>query len=349
MCGDACFDTNATADHCGACGHSCGAGQCTAGACEPFVAAGGFTKVHAIAISPSGLVIAADSDVSLCSDPKGCPATSSLKTVKAGISQLNDVTVAGADVYFDGNEGDAEIVWRCPTAGCPAAGPTVVENVVNDAIGRVVAGPTSILWTRYDSYYGPYSRRCALPGCASNVDVRPQPSTGPYYDNPARENTVPSKVVSVGATSTLWATGALYNDNGKQLRSCPLNGPCATPNEISTNSNTVTALTYYDGKHYGASGDGSGGTIIFAVSDAAPGARTPLVSDAAGVTDIAVDASGIYWLNGTTGKIHRCAQLTGCAGSGATLATAQTGATRIRLDDKFVYWARPTIVMKVAK
>ena len=62
-----------------------------------------------------------------------------------------------------------------------------------------------------------------------------------------------------------------------------------------------------------------------------------------------MDASGIYWVNGTTGKVLRCATLAGCSGSGETLATGQVGATRIALDAKFVYWATPTSVMKVAK
>ena len=54
-------------------------------------------------------------------------------------------------------------------------------------------------------------------------------------------------------------------------------------------------------------------------------------------------------MNGTTGKVLRCATLTGCAGSGETLATGQVGATRIAVDAKFVYWTTSTTVMKVAK
>ena len=215
--------------------------------------------------------------------------------------------------------------------------------------GRVVAGPTDVLWTRYQSYYGPYSRRCSLPGCTSNADVRPKASTQ-YSLDPMREMSVPSTIVSVGAVSTLWATGALYSDNCKQLRACGLASPCPTPTEVDTGAASVSALTYYDGKHYGASGASGGGNVIFSVSDTTPvAARALLVSDAAGVADVAVDASGIYWVNGMTGKVLRCATLTGCLGGGETLATGQAGALRIRLDAKFVYWMTPTAVMKVAK
>ena len=349
LCADICVDTQGSGTQCGACGHSCGGGQCSGGLCQPFPAANGFTAVHAIAASPSGIIISADNDVSLCANPSGCSAAT-LKTIRAGVSQLNDVTVAGTDVYFDGNVGNSEIVYRCPIAGCPGTGPTIVENITNDGIGRVVAGPNDVLWTRY-SDFGPYSRRCVLPGCASNVDVRLKGAVD-YSVNPAREQSVPSKVVSVGAVSTLWATGSLYNDPLKQLRACPLASACAVPVEIDTGAAGVSALTYFDGKHYGASGaSGGGGSVVFSLSDAAPGAgaRALLVSDAAGIADVAVDASGIYWVNAVTGKVLHCAKLTGCSGSGETLATGQTGAIRIRLDAKFVYWMTTTSVMKVAK
>ena len=348
VCGDTCVDTTTSATHCGRCDHACGAGQCSDSACQPFPVATGFTAVHGIAISPSGIVISADSDVSLCANPNGCTAAS-LTTIKAGVSQLNSVTVAGTNVYFDGNEGDFENVYRCPVAGCPGAGPDMIEEVVNDSIGRVVAGPNSVMWTRYDSYYGPYFRRCALPGCTSNVDVRSMSATGSYSTSVTRELTTSLNIVSVGATSTLWATGGLYNDNSKQLRACPLASACTTPTEIDTGGNSVSALTYHDGKHYGASFATGGGNVIFSVSDASPGARTPLVSDAAGIADVAVDASGIYWVNGTTGKVLRCTKLTGCMGSGETLALGQIGARRIAVDEKFVYWMTSTAVMKVAK
>lgn len=349
ICGNACVDTQGSATNCGACGHTCGAGPCNAGACQPFPVATGFTAVHGISASSAGVVIAADSDLSLCTKPEGCTATGSLTTIRAGLSQLSDVTVADTNVYFSAGNGDFQIVFRCPVAGCPAAGPDTIENIVNDGIGRVVASPTNVAWTRYQSYYGPYSHQCALPACSTNLVVRPQPATGPYSSDPTREMTVPSSIVSVGKVSTLWATGSLYNDATKQLRACGLAASCPTPTELDTGGNVVTALTYYNDLHYGASGASGGGSVIFSVSDATPGARTLLVSDAAGIADVAVDASGIYWSNAQTGKILRCSTLTGCQGSGQTLATGQTGVSRVRLDAGFVYWMTPTAVMKVAK
>ena len=133
-------------------------------------------------MSPSGVVISADSDAQPVRESGRLHGGHrSRTTIEAGVSQLDDVTVAGTNVYFDGNEGDYAIVYRCPVAGCPGAGPDVIETVVNDSIGRVVAGPTDVVWTRYQSYYGPYSRRCSLPGCTSNADVRPKASTSVFH------------------------------------------------------------------------------------------------------------------------------------------------------------------------
>ena len=358
-CGGACVDTTISTVHCGKCDHACGAGACTASTCQPFPVAPGFTDVRSIASSPSGLVIAHGSDLKLCGNPDGCT-QQNLATIRAGLSQLNDVTVAGTDVFFDANQGDFEIVYRCPVAGCPGTGPIEVENVVNDSIGRVVAGPSTVAWTRYQSFYGPYSRRCdSLPGCGTVAEVLKKPTTSPtngYYNDPARELTVPSKVISVGQTTLLWATGGVYNSNAKQLRACPLAAGCTAGTDIDTSFGSVTALNFFNGKHYGAMFAQSGGQVVFSVNDVNPGAPTVLVADASGITDVAVDASGIYWINATTGKILRCANLAGCPGSGETLASFTPVAInpndprpRIALDAKFVYWSTKTTVMKVAK
>ena len=344
-CGDSCLDTSISALHCGRCGHSCEAGQCVGGACQPFPLATGFTAVHAIDVAANGLVVSADNSLTLCTLPGGCTATT-LQTVGTGFAQLGDAAVAGADVYFQTGQGDFSLISKCPVAGCPAGGPTVIENVVNDSIGRIVAGPSNVAWSRTQSFYGPYIRSCTLPACSSVLALRPippDPST-----NAGHETTIPIVTMAAGPTKLLYAT-SIYNDGVTHLRECALGAACPTPTAIDTGASTVVALTQTGGLFYGASGNGSGGQVIWSASDAAPTTRTPLVSDANGISDIAVDASGIYWINATTGKVQVCKTLTGCAGGGALLATGQTGATRIRVDASFVYWMTPTAVWKLAK
>jgi hypothetical protein len=344
-CANTCLDTMVSAVHCGRCDHSCETGQCVAGACQPFPVATGFTAVHAIDISSSGLVISADGSITLCSAPGGCTPTT-LKTVGTGFTNLRDAAVAGADVYFEVGQGDFSLIQKCPLTGCPAGGPVLIESVVNDTIARIVAGPNNVAWSRTQSFYGPYIHSCTLPGCSPVLNLRPippDPST-----NPGHETTIPIVTMAVGPTKLLYAT-SIYNDGVTHLRSCALSATCTTPTNIDTAASTVVALTESAGLFYGSSANSTGGQVIWSASDVAPTTRTALVADAAGVADIAVDTSGIYWINATTGKVQVCKTLTGCPGGGDLLATGQMGATRIRVDAKFIYWMTPTAVWQLAK
>lgn len=357
LCGDACIDTTRSEGHCGTCDHSCNGASCSAGACQPLEIAGGFTQVKSIDISSMGVVMIVDNgtseDVKRCGVATGCTAAT-LSDVSTGGNQLERIAVSGTNVYWTTAPSDPWIVYRCPLTGCPGTGPNEIENT-NDRIGALVAGPNDLYWALDNGYYGPHSKRCTLPACSSKQVVRVRGNT--EYENlvdpsvnPSRERQRPSKVVSAGKTTVLWDTGSLYNSNVRRLRSCPLASQCTAPTEVNTDGAAVSALTYFNDRHYGASGANSG-NVIFSVADVAgTTTRTVLVPDAAGIADVAVDASGIYWVNATTGNVRRCAKLTGCdAGSVETLATGQTGATAIRVDAANVYWALPTKVMRVVK
>lgn len=348
VCGEACVETKTSSSHCGKCGHSCNGGSCADGLCQPVEMASGFTTVNGIVASPMGVVMMVDDkDVKRCGVPTGCTAgTLSDVSTNSSPRWFKHITIAGSEVFWDGAPSDPWIVWHCPAAGCPASGPIQVESN-NDRFGALVAGPNDVYWT-IAGYNAPYSHKCTPPACSSFSEVRPYVSSAPYpYDSPqtpTHEMTIPTSIVSVGATSVIWATGGLYNDS-KYMRSCALAAACPTPTEIEGAG--ASALTYYGGKHYGAAG-----TTIFSIDDAAPTtARANVAPEAAGVVAMAADASGVYWVNATTGNVRRCAKLTGecAAGEVETLAVGQTGATGIAIDANNVYWAMPTKVMRVVK
>lgn len=345
LCTDKCIATQTTKEHCGKCGHSCNGGDCVAAACQPVQIASA-TKMLWFDVGAAGVVMSMDdTKVRLCDLATGCN-EAQLKPIASGLSYNQHVVVSGNTVFFDGQTGDPYLIYKCATTGCPGSGPDVVENIVNDSIGNIVAGPNALVWTRYQSYYGPYSNKCALPACSSVENVRLKPTTGPYYSDPAREQDVPSKVISAGVNTTLWSTGGLYNAS-VNLRSCALGATCSP---IDIPGAGAQALTYYDGKHYGA-GNSSPGDAIFTIADTVgTTTRTPIVNDDDGISDVAVDASGIYWVNSTTGQVRRCATLAGCSAAQIeTLATGQTGATKIRVDAANVYWMTSTKVFRVVK
>lgn len=349
LCTDACVDTKTTKEQCGACGHNCNGGGCVDGQCQPIQIASA-TKMLWFDVAAAGVVMSMDdTKVRLCDIPTGC-SEAQLKSIASGLSWNAHVVVSGTTVFFDGQTGDPYLVYKCAITGCPGTGPDVVENIVNDSIGNIVAGPTDLVWTRR-GYYGPYTNKCVLPGCAAPLTVRPAPpsSQGYYGDVPSRELDTPNHIISVGANTTLWSTGGIYATSTPFLRSCPLSTTTCTPTDI-TNAAGVLALTYYSGKHYGVENAANGEAIFTVVDTAGTSTRTVIAGDDDGITDIAVDASGIYWVNGTTGFVRRCPNLTGCtAAQNQTLATNQTGAKHIRLDAGNVYWMTDTKVLRVVK
>lgn len=351
VCGGACVDVQKSGAHCGKCNHSCGTAACVAGACQPFAMVSGYTKVHAIDVSASGVVVAADSDVAYCAKAQGCTSTT-VSVIAGAVNGLGDMAVEGANVVFKATlaASGATLVQRCAIAGCGT--PETIDNISNETLGRIVMGPTKGVWTATNSYYGPRIRKCERPGCTSVADLKSEYS-GNWASLPDRETAVPFMHASVGTTKVMWATGGLASGADVQLRYCTIGQSCTTPGDVSRGTyGAVESLFFAVDKHYVAIEETPGATktVIASTPDALPGSFTPLLIDAKGVSSLWVDSSGIYWSNGVTGKIARCSKLTGCtAAEIEVLATGQTGATSVRADASTVYWIAGANVMAVAK
>ncbi|MDB4934856.1 MAG: Tryptophan synthase alpha chain [Labilithrix sp.] len=345
LCTDACVDMMTSSDHCGKCGHSCGGGQCLAGVCQPVRIAGGLTNAHAIDLSPTaGVVISADKDVVRCDAPGGCtPAT--LKAVATGFNQLNDMVVAGTDVYFIYQFGDFSRLVKCPLAtGCPAPAAidaNIVEDSVNRNLSRLVVAPARLVYA-VQSYQGPFIKACNLPGCTSPSTVRVEQASSTATTS---DTSNPITTLAASSTEVLYGS-AVYGVGGVSVRACAFPSCGQTPTNVGVgNGGTAVGITFFNGKFYFATSGGSSDAIWTVVDGATT--KSPFGADSGGISDIAVDASGVYWSNATTGKILKC-DLTGCPG-GTLLAAGQTGAARIRVDAKFVYWMTPTAVLRLAK
>lgn len=355
LCTDKCVDTKTNADHCSKCGRSCGGGTCTDGLCQPVQIATATAMIDFDVVvdgTTAKVVMNMDTDkIRLCDLAAGCNAAQ-LKSIASGLSNSRYLTIAtttaGKTVFFNHNFGDNELISKCSIDGCPGAGPELVESVVNDTIGNVVAGPNAVVWTRQD-YSGPYIEKCVLPACSGVATIRPMPGSGYYGDNPAREQDVPTHKFSPGANTVLWSTGGLYNAS-VFARSCAMSDTnCTSPTDVDTAAGII-AVTFFNGKHYALASAQNGDSIISVADAAGTTTRSILASDDDGTTDIAVDASGIYWVNGTTGQVRRCPNLAGCtAAQVETVAIDQAGAKRIRLDANNVYWMTDTKVFRVVK
>ncbi len=344
LCADSCVLTATSLDHCGKCGHSCEGGQCSAGVCQPLQIVGGLVKTHAIDISPTaGVVVSADKNVVRCDAPNGCT-PSTLKAVATGYLGLSDVAVAGSELFFVDQMGDVSRLVKCPLAtGCPppaASDANAVDVIVNRTLSRVVVAPGRLVYA-VRGFNGPLIKTCVLPGCTTPTTVRPEQASATAADSDTA-----NPIVTVGASTTGVLYGsAVYGVGGVSVRGCTFPS-CASPTNVGVGSGgAAMGVTFFNGKFYFAT-TGGASDAIWTVTDGAT-TKTSVGSDAGGISDLAVDASGFYWSNATTGKILKC-DLTGCAG-GTLLASGQDGATRIRTDAKFVYWMTPTAVFRLAK
>jgi hypothetical protein len=76
--------------------------------------------------------------------------------------------------------------------------------------------------------------------------------------------------------------------------------------------------------------------------------RVTVANLSANITALEVDASGTYWIIGSS--IQTC-PIAGCVGGPTDLATAQGSPQMLRLNDQFVYWvnADDNTIHRVAK
>jgi hypothetical protein len=345
LCGDACVATATSADHCGTCGHSCEGGQCMGGVCQPLLIAGGLTNTHAIDVSPTaGVVISADNNIVRCDAPTGCT-PSTLKAVATGFNGLNDVVVSGSELFFSYQFGDFTRLVQCPlSTGCPPAAAinaNLKDDIVNKLISRVVVAPGRLVYA-VQSFNGPLIKSCGLPGCTSPSTVRPEQASATATDS---DTSNPILSLAASTTEVLYGS-AVYGVGGVSVRACAFPS-CASPTNVGIGSSGGVGLgvTFFNGKFYFAT-PGGGSDSIWTVVDGAT-TKATFGADNGGISDLAADASGVYWANATTGKILKC-DLGGCAG-GTLLASGQDGAKRIRVDAKFVYWMTPTAVFRLAK
>ena len=65
-CGQDCADLTKDGDHCNACDHSCGGGECIAGICQPHTLATGINDLHAIGLDSARVYFSAGDFVRSC-------------------------------------------------------------------------------------------------------------------------------------------------------------------------------------------------------------------------------------------------------------------------------------------
>jgi hypothetical protein len=300
--------------NCGRCNHDCLGGACYQGQCGPVTIASGLYNTGAIAVDGAKIYWgAAGAGIYDC--PKsGCDGGA--PELFAATSQPFAIALDSSDVYFIGQD-SAIAVYDCPKSGCTKP-TTLVSTIASDTYALAVDST--------DVYIGSNGiLRCARGGCG---------------DAPATLVTA-----SYGVTDLAIDTTTVYFPyfTFSAMLSCPKTG-CALPTTLASSQPSASRVTAFGGEIFwidrGAT-DTSGSLMRCTPSTCY--AATQVTSGRLNPWAIAVDASGIYWVDlGTPAKQYSdsavlMCPLSGCSGAPTVLASAAS-ADGIALDDASVFW-----------
>jgi hypothetical protein len=332
ICAGQCVNVADSSLHCGRCGHDCGGGVCVAGKCQPVLVADSDDRLDlpaALAVNTTAIFWTERTRVRSCPLPQGCTTEPTL--IADGYSALNAIGVTEDAVYFTGCAGcnDHHDMLRCPATGCPDPVSPVASST--STYEDIVIGQFFAYWRESTD---------ALVGC-------------PHADCAAGLRRLPSSWFG-GALGGITLTGGTVYVKpagpsiGMEMRTCREIDGCA-PQTIVTNSfNIVPPFRIRDAKAYWL-GDSPTGRVVRVCSLANCAAGTTFAVGASGDAEIAVDDTGVYWMNPSGGTLNTC-PLSGCPPEGAvTLVNGRTNPRLLTLGAGFVYWIEGNTIAKIAK
>lgn len=317
--------------NCGACGHDCMAGACTAGKCQPFVLATGQT-------TPSSLVVEQDvaywttGDGTVQSCPlSGCNNTSKKITqIDAGNPAPAGLAVRDGTVYVVGYYSQA--VHTCPVAGC--ASPTTLVGGIPSPHDVVVDATNAY----FLSASAPYLSRCPLPSCAGGAVKVVNGTLPAWYGIVADDTTL---YWYGGGPTAQFDAAIVYRAPKSQVDGGPevlLNGRPLSADGPSKSNLAVKNGTLFVTED-GPKVDGGHGTagVVYKMALAPGLARFPIASGQSQPRGIAVDDTHVYWVTQGDGAVQRC-ELAGCNLAPTIIATGQNLPAGPVLTDRAVYW-----------
>lgn len=353
-CGSACVDLTTSADNCGRCGRSCGLGStCGSGRCAPISLATQLDNPTALVAGSSFLVMNVSGALARCGKD-GCAQGASKLWTEAGwtmkvgtLSMDPDMTRASA-LATQPNGSNPTLV-RGTIEGAASLQPFPITYAVTYELNAVEAIANDDKEYFFSTPYR--TLRCFLNACASPVSAKDvETPTG----------------VALSPTHYVWT---MVNGTDS-VQVCPRPAPGETTYAGSdcgeavglapqpTDQGRAKNPVVFDKVVYWTEVPQSGTTSRVLSCPIAGCNRVPTVIASAEqlIGGLAVDATGAYWTNTTTGTIRACRDLAkGCDDKAETLATGATNPGPIAVDDAFVYYvangsgAGTGALLKVAK
>lgn len=350
-CGSTCLNVlGSDATNCGACGHSCLGGQCSAGACQPVTLVAGTSLSGAsVVLDATNVYYNNGAGIYSCPLSGNCGSGTLMYTLPGVPGGVNDVVLYvnllappasstyGGSIYVsyeaDDNADDENFMW----AQIPKASPSTAKATLLQAGGGNSGGLGFDAvggWVYYTN--GVLDRM--KPDTTQGTTVSASPSSTPTGWAP---------VVDSG--------GNVYFGLSSGVYFCNATGTCPTPQAELPSLIYVQGI-YTDGTAIWVTdlGTGSGAGLIYKCA-AAMGCSgsSPFASNLVAPNSIVADSRNVYWSSSSSGKILYC-PVAGCGASPAVLVSSAPGiasnpSSPIVQDANFIYWADSVGIRKVAK
>jgi hypothetical protein len=314
--------------HCGRCDHACGGATCVQGECQPLELARDIPGLGRLAVTDTAIYWIETQRIASCPLPQGCVLAP--RSVADPFDRLDLLAVQGDALFFVGCSAgadscdDRQRLFECPTSGCPLD--PLIHMSTDLAFKQLEAG-AGHLYLLDDR---PEVFHCSVADCGG-TDTR--------YGT----------AVFGSAMLGLSLDGeTLYVDVEGDLRTCPVDGGCATPGTLMGTASIGAPFVVRNGLAFWVISAGPGRLRIYSCTVASCNAAA-FANEVNGVSELRADDSGLYWINHATGTIRHC-PLSGCPAGGATyVARNLTGPANLTLGPGFVYYTAGGSIYKIAK
>ena len=338
-CGSTCVPDLKTAEkHCGACGHDCGGGSCIDGSCQiANLYEDQSRTVGTFSVAPTEIFFGVDDKLLACANTgcKGLPPRQVSQTqygFSVAASRITD-TVHFESAPVQNTERPA--MYGCPLAGCPG----VISFWQQDGLNGF-GGPPIVAGMRVYANSGGnglVTTTCAAGDCAKPGHLLGLKSThGVAFDD--------NNVYFIDATTRGGAISKCGNLDAS---------PCVPTVVVSGDASAIEDLVLFGNRLWwllkGRDGYNEGKIVSCDLAtNCTVGSPAAIVNGLNSPTQLAVDASGFYWLNGA-GVIEKCLPGNCVGGPKPYISGPLADVHNFVLTDTAFYWADTHAFHKLAK
>lgn len=337
-CGSACVDLESDSENCGACGHDCLGGDCTAAECQPSIVASAGEYGYIGELTVSG-------EYAYWLNGNG-----GVSRRRVDGSDTVKVLVTGEDSGLSGLAVSAsQLLWSvypyvraCSLPSCEQGAQDALPSFSRANFAHFAAPSKTLFWSAATTDFKANGLKASrIPNSAVDIGSATADTVAIASD----QSYVYWADQSSTSGDTINADGNVWRAKLSNLVPLPLaTGLTGRGGQIAVAGGALYFAGQYDTK-------GAKGTInaIFRIplpDGIGAGALTPFAEvsqwTAPSVNGLVADQTAAYWIDGKLGVIDRCS-LSSC-GSPKVVATAFQNAVRLQQDSTAIYWIGQQVV-----